>query len=256
MSYACSDETNDTGDTRDPRPWFSFFATSQSGLLKLADDAERGFGGDLGGLDGADSICSQLAEAASPDDRKVWRAFLSSSGLVGERVDAIDRIGEGPWYDYHARLFSQDIEGLLAGDDGRPAGDPQLAEMFTDEHGDPIRPSELTDNHDMLTGSGPDGRLFDDGAEGRVATCNDWTDATLRGPASDFMGRGGQVPVGHAWPRSARNGRNWISDHTVNGCEPGIDISGSGAAPSDDFSVGAGGGYGGFYCFALDAALP
>jgi hypothetical protein len=64
------------------------------------------------------------------------------------------------------------------------------------------------------------------------------------------------VPVGHAWPRTATQGRGWIQEHTVNGCEPGIAIEPGGGAPQGDYTVGAGGGYGGFYCFALGAVDP
>lgn len=250
----------------DPRPFFSFFVTSQAGMYGLpagefapAPDPELGYGGDLGGLAGADEICTMLAQQSNPGDNKTWRAFLSTSGVDGEeRVDAIDRIGPGPWYDYNGRKLADDLAGLLPdGDDGRPQGaDPQLADMFTDENGEDIRPSQDIDNHDILTGSGPDGRLFDDGEDGEVATCADWTSNTLRGEQGNMFGQGGQVPVGHSWPRNANNGRHWMNDHTINGCEPGFDIDGGAGAAQGDFRVGAGGGYGGIYCFALGAVAP
>lgn len=240
----------------DGRPWFSFFTTSQTGLLALAPDPERGFGGDFGGLAGADQLCQVLARTSNPGDAKTWRAFLSTSGSQGDATAAIDRIGPGPWYDFNARLFAANLPGLTSEDDGRPDGDPQLREMFSDEFGQPIRSSDRVDNHDVLTGSDAAGRLFDDGAGGVVATCDDWTSSSLRGTASDGTGQGGQVPVGHSWPRTANSGRNWLSDHTVNGCEPGVDTFGAGAASDDDFSVGGGGGYGAFYCFALGAVAP
>jgi hypothetical protein len=250
----------------DPRPFFSFFVTSQAGLYGLpagefapAPDPAQGYGGNFGGLAGADEICTMLAKAASPGDTKTWRAFLSTSGVDGgERVDAIDRIGPGPWFNYNGLKLADDVEGLLPeGDDGRPQdAEPQLANMFTDENGENARPSQQIDNHDTLTGSGSDGRLFDDGDDGEVATCEDWTSNTLRGNAGNFMGGGGQVPVGHSWPRNNTDGREWIQDHTINGCEPGFDIDGGGAAPQNDFRVGAGGGYGGIYCFALGAIAP
>ena len=66
----------------------------------------------------------------------------------------------------------------------------------------------------------------------------------------------GMVPVGHSWPRSDNNGRQWIQDHTVNGCEPGVFIELGGGAPRDNYTVGGGGGYGAFYCFALGATPP
>jgi hypothetical protein len=249
----------------DERPFFSFFITSQAGMYGLpagefapAPSATDGYGGNLGGLAGADEICTMLARASNPGDRKTWRAFLSTSAFDGsEAVDAIDRVGPGPWYNYNGQLFASNVEGLLpTSNDGRPDGDPQLAEMFTDENGDDIRPSQQIDNHDTLTGSGQDGRLFDDGEGGRIATCENWTSSSVRGDEGNMFGNGGQVPVGHSWPRSNNNGRNWIQDHTINGCEPGADIDGGAGAPAGDFRVGAGGGYGGIYCFALGAVAP
>lgn len=252
-------------EVTDERPFFSFFATSQAGMYALpagqaapAPSPMNGYGGNLGGLAGADEICTMLARASNPGDQKTWRAFLSTSGFDGgEQVDAIDRVGSGPWYDYNGLLFAQTVADLLpTTNDGRPDGDAELAEMFTDENGEDIRPSQQIDNHDTLTGSGADGRLFDDDAEGRIATCEDWTSSTVRGAEGNMFGGGGQVPVGHSWPRSGNNGRNWISDHTINGCEPGADVDGGAGAPSGDFRVGAGGGFGGIYCFALGAVAP
>jgi hypothetical protein len=222
-----------------------------AGLLALAPDKAKGFGGDLRfgeqtGLAGADKICTTLARQGSPTDTKVWRAFLSTIGLDGgTKVDAIDRVGPGPWYDFNGRLFAMNVAGLMPASGstgGRPSGDPQLMAMFTDEHGVAISPNG-EDNHDTLTGSNPQGRVFGTAA---VATCQDWTSSTLRG----------SIPVGHSWPRSTSNGRQWIQDHTANGCEPGIDVDGGGGAPMNNYTVGGGGGFGGIYCFALGAVPP
>jgi hypothetical protein len=255
------------GKPRGPRPHFSFFVTSQQGLFGLpagehspAPDPVNGYGGDLGGIEGADEICSLLAQRGNPGDTKVWHAFLSTSGAFGApREDAIDRIGDGPWYDRNGYKFADDTSGLLPLEDteGRPRGaDPQLAAMFTDETGERIRANDGVDNHDVLTGSDRAGRLFDDGMGGMIATCEDWTSKTRQGRPGNPMATGGQVPVGHSWPRSNTEGRHWISEHTVNGCEPGVDVNGGTAAPRNDFRVGAAGGYGGFYCFALNAIPP
>ncbi|HEX6272877.1 MAG TPA: hypothetical protein VFZ53_07555, partial [Polyangiaceae bacterium] len=217
----------------DPKPYFSFFVTSMAGLLSIAPDTVNGFGGDLRfgettGLAGADKICATLARRGSPGDTKVWRAFLSTTGFMGgERVDAIDRVGPGPWYDFNGRLFASNVAGLMpaAGmTGGRPAGNAQLVAMFTDENGVAISPNG-EDNHDTLTGSNAQGRVF---GMTDAATCQDWTSKTARG----------SVPVGHSWPRTNSNGRQWIQDHTVNGCEPGIDIDGGGGAPMNNYTVG------------------
>jgi hypothetical protein len=235
-----------SGGGNDTRPWFSFFVTSMEGLLMLAPDKTNGFGGNLGGLEGADQICATLAKRGNPGDNKVWRAFLSTSGFNGgTKVDAIDRVGPGPWYDLTGRLLAQNVAGLDPGsNDGRPDGAQALVEMFATELGEPVRANTSIDNHDTLTGSTPQGRLYTQNSE--IATCNDWTSATARG----------MVPVGHSWPRSDNNGRQWIQDHTVNGCEPGVFIDLGGGAPRDNYTVGGGGGYGAFYCFALGATPP
>ncbi|HTV25910.1 MAG TPA: hypothetical protein VMG12_44740, partial [Polyangiaceae bacterium] len=157
---------------------------------------------------------------------------------------------------YNGQLLAENVDDLLPQNNGRPAGDPQLVNMFTDENGEDIRPSQQVDNHDTLTGSGANGRLFDDDEDGRVATCENWTSSTLHGEEGNMFGGGGQVPVGHSWPRSNNNGRNWVQDHTINGCEPGADVDGGAGAPAGDFRVGAGGGFGGIYCFALGAVAP
>src|SRR4029453_9698948 len=54
--------------------------------------ANPGKGADLGGLAGADAHCAALAKAAGAPATRVWRAYLSASG-----VNAKDRIGAGPW---------------------------------------------------------------------------------------------------------------------------------------------------------------
>ena len=111
--------------------------------------------------------------------------------------------------------------------------------MFTDENGEPISADTATiDNHDMLTGSNELGEAPGDPAY----TCQDWTSAD--GDANSWPS------VGHAWPRSTRfTGRHWISSHPAGGCGRGIDTR---KIPSNlTKTVGSGGGYGGFYCFAV-----
>ncbi|MDX2022058.1 MAG: hypothetical protein SF187_17605 [Deltaproteobacteria bacterium] len=225
----------------DKRPWFTFFTTSQAGIVSFATDKVNGLGGDLGGLAGADNICTKLAQKTNPGDQKTWHAFLSvKAGPNGQPVNAIDRVGKGPWYDFNNKLFAKTVADLIPDNTatgGRPkGGDPALAIMFTDENGDPIRPAMSVDNHDMLTGSDKNGKY----AAGTGSTCNDWTstDQNLPPPM-----------IGHAWPRSNNNGRHWISDHPAGGCGKGIDTELK--ASNGTKTVGAGGGYGGFNCFAV-----
>lgn len=253
-SLGPSEATRDAGSLEgDERPWFSFFTTSQAGLLHLrygddvpSDLSQAGFGGDLGGLAGADEKCAALARRGSPTDEKVWRAFLSATagGPNGGPVNAIERIGDGPWFDFHGRTFAKGLGELSMSADGRPGGaDAALAEMFTDENGDPISADTMrVDNHDVMTGTGEEGFLSGD----YEATCRDWTYAGMPPDGIDA-----RLQVGHAWPRSTNTGRHWIADHRVKGCMPGVNTGSTGGARSGDFRAGASGGYGAFYCFAL-----
>ena len=54
--------------------------------------------------------------------------------------------------------------------------------------------------------------------------------------------------LGHSWP--AQSGQHWIRAHTARGCSPGVNLVQNG--PGTGTSVGAGGGWGGIYCFALE----
>jgi hypothetical protein len=232
-----------------PTEPFSFFVTSLRAMQELSG-SQDGFGGDLrfgetgpgAGLRGADAICAAIAEQSMPGAAaKQWRAFLSASaGEDGQPVDAIDRIGEGPWYDRLGRVVAMTKQELQ---NVRPLGaDPAIIDDLPNEDGvpnhqpDPTQPE--VDNHDTLTGSDQDGRFM-----GVGATCDDWTSS---------VGQEGVRPrIGHSWPRNPDNGRHWISDHDAGGCAAGVNIVGGGGPQPGDYSVGAGGGYGGIYCFAL-----
>jgi hypothetical protein len=219
---------------------FSFFMTSQAGLGRLAGDPD-GFGGDLrfgkpDGLSGADEICKQLAEASMPGNGKTWRAFLSvTKGPDGNQVNAIDRIGEGPWYDRRERLFAMNKAALM---NTRPLGaDPVIIDDFPNEDGVPNHDpgTGIIDNHNTLTGSSKMGTLA---SGGLAATCQDWTSSKAEG---------GKPQCGVSWPRSFIE--HWISALREGGCAPGATAPGAEAGTPG--TVGALGGYGAFYCFAL-----
>jgi len=236
---------------------FSFFVTSLEALQRLSG-SQDGFGGDLrygeaDGLSGADKICTEIAEYSMPGaGAKGWRAFLSATkgGPDGGPVHAIDRIGEGPWYDRLGRVLSMTKEELIA---PRPQGaDPAIKNNFPNEYGvnnyDPDGTGPV-DNHDMLTGTGTDGHLFGTALQ----TCNDWTSAN---------GPDGTPHVGHSWPRAHEFGvgeliaafgmGHWMSVFDEAGCGAGVNIIEMGPPnPALGLTVGSGGGYGGFYCFAL-----
>jgi hypothetical protein len=250
---------------------FSFFVTSLAGLQALSG-SEKGFGGDFrfgktgqgAGLLGADSICQCLAERSMPGSKvKQWRAFLSAvKGPDGNQVNAIDRIGNGPWYDRLGRLLANQKSELTAG--ARPANaDAAIKNDLPNEDGVPNhRPDPnkaQVDNHMFVTGSDSTGKLYygslngnnsgwgrdttGSGVKGN-ATCNDWTSIT-----KDYKAR-----CGLSWPQAMGGGmKNWISQMNTAGCEPGTDLTEAsmGGTPGI-YTIGNGGGYGGFYCFALN----
>jgi hypothetical protein len=180
---------------------FSFFVTSYAALQRLSG-SQDGFGGDLrfgetgpgAGLRGADRICAAIAETSMPGaGTKPWRAFLSASDDgAGHPVNAIDRIGQGPWYDRLGRLFGNTVAEIQA---ARPAAaDSAIQNDFPNEEGTPNHQPDPTqgavDNHDMLTGSDESGHFY-----AADATCLDWT-----GGAGDVASEG-RPRVGHSWPR-------------------------------------------------------
>ncbi|KYF61835.1 hypothetical protein BE11_23125 [Sorangium cellulosum] len=225
--------------------------------MRELSGSQDGFGGDLrfgetgqgAGLRGADKICATIAEKSMPGaGSKGWRAFLSAAaGEDGKQVDAIDRIGEGPWYDRLGRLVANN-KGELIGE--RPSGaDEAIGDNLPNEDGVPNHQPEPSqpevDNHDTMTGSNQQGRL-----SGPTATCNDWTSAS--GDRSS-----GKPRVGHSWPRNFGGGggdfnmAHWISAHEAPGCSPSVNLVDAGGPAPGATGVGSGGGYGGIYCFAL-----
>jgi hypothetical protein len=192
----------------------TFFVTSRGG-----DD-----GGNLGGLDGADAFCTELATAASPDfARRTWHAYLSTTD-----VDARDRIGTGPWRNQAGVVIANDVTQLhdqLAGgtlDQTWPVNDFAIP---LDETG-----AQLAQNvHDILTGSDLDGTLEVD-ATGAPLNCADWTATT------------GMVQIGHT-NRAGLQGQDpsWNSVHPTGCAPPGT--------PGQN--VTSGGGRGSIYCFAV-----
>jgi hypothetical protein len=233
------------GEPPDELEPFSFFMASLEAMQRLSG-SEDGFGGDLrygeeDGLTGADKICTEIADFSMPGaGAKGWRAFLSvAQGPDGERVDAIDRVGDGPWYDRVGRIVAMDTVALA---NTRPQGaDPLILNDLPNEYGvpnhrpDPNQPA--VDNHHTLTGSDTTGRLYMGDDRG---TCSDWTSTEQSA---------GRPRIGFSW--IAGNRTHWISGQDEGGCGAGVNlVDGGGSDPSNPI-VGSGGGYGAIYCFAL-----
>lgn len=159
----------------------SFFLTSNG----------SGNGADLGGLEGADAHCQDLAESVDQGDL-TWRAYLSTQGDDAE--NARDRIGPGPWFNADGAQIAADVESLH--------GMMHRMSVFTalDENGNRIPGSGYSPNrHDILTGSQPDGTAYSDGED---MTCSNWTSSSDDGKAR----------VGH------HDYAAWSSSHDSAGC--------------------------------------
>jgi hypothetical protein len=224
---------------------FSFFVTSYEAMVRLSG-TEDGFGGDLrydgapDGLSGADKICTEIAEHSMPGaSAKGWRAFLSvAQDGGGERVDAIDRIGDGPWFDRLGRTVAETTDDLQ---NERPEGaDDLIYDDLPNEYGVPNHRPDPTgpeiDNHHVLTGSDGEGRLYQGNVNG---TCGNWTE----------LEDAGRPRIGFSW--SIDNRVHWISGQDEGGCGAGYDLDGGGGSDPNNPVVGSGGGYGAIYCFAL-----
>ena len=198
----------------------SFFVTS----------AGSGQGGNLGGLAGADARCQALAAVAGAGD-KTWRAYLSTQGPGA--VNARDRIGSGPWYNANGEVIAQNVDQLHQEEENEIDFSTAL-----DEHGRPVPyvgigadgnplplALQMSVEHDVLTGSQPDGTAFPAGED---RTCSNWT-------SSD---EGGAM-LGHHDRRGLQPGLSpWSAAHPSQGC-------------SQQALVNTGGA-GRYYCFAID----
>jgi hypothetical protein len=228
---------SDTSGARDsgPLPLFSFFYTSLDAMRRLSGNP-NGFGGDLRfgmptGIEGADKICQTIASEVG-FGAKTWRALLSATrGPDGRTVHAIDRVGDGPWYDRKGRLIARDRLGLLGAD--RPVGDADTVNDLPDETGEGT--SVLGSTYDAITGTNRAGQLYLNDPRN---TCMDWTNKTLEAVV---------IMCGHAWLGTGVG--HWLEAHGARSCVPGVNLQSNGT--SDGSSIGAGGGWGGFYCFAL-----
>jgi hypothetical protein len=198
------------------RPRMSFFVTS-SGLGK---------GGNLGGIQGADRHCQQLAVAAGAGDR-TWRAYLSVTDLNGKgAINARDRIGTGPWYNAKGVRIARNVDDLHSDSNN------VTRETALNEKGEAFPPKPNV--HDIITGSTPDGRAWNYNLldllnlENGAMTCNNYTsDAEAGAVMVGHMDRAGTAPMSP-----------WNAAHPSTGCSQPRLVSTGGA--------------GLFYCFAID----
>jgi hypothetical protein len=184
--------------------------------------AGPGKGADLGGLEGADRICQQLAQAAGAGG-KTWRAYLSTQASGGgQAVNARDRIGAGPWKNAKGDTIAQNVDDLHS------ANNKITKQTALSEKGEMVNGRTETPNrHDVLTGSQPDGRAFPAGED---RTCGNWTKSGA-----------GAAMVGH-------HDRQGLRDDDASSSHPSRGPDG-GCSQADLKSTG---GDGLFFCFATN----
>ncbi|MDQ2929141.1 MAG: hypothetical protein M3R22_13450 [Pseudomonadota bacterium] len=193
------------------KPDMTFFVSSTNG----------GKGADLGGLAGADRLCTSLASAAGSTGH-TWHAYLSTVPVPGAPgVNARDRIGTGPWRNAKGVVVAQTVTELH----GVNNLNKQTA---LTEKGEVVNGRGDTPNmHDILTGSQPDGTAIIGNVD---STCHNWTSGS-EGAAmlghSDRTGLDDSVPA-----------KSWNSSHQSRGC--GIE------------ALKATGGDARLYCFATN----
>ncbi len=106
--------------------------------------------GSIGGLAGADEICSQHASDANL--RGTYVAWLSDS-----KIDAVERLaGARGWVRTDGLVFADSVEDIVDGDIFNP--------IYLDETGAPVRSN-------VVTGT-------EEGGTASPATCADWTAST------------------------------------------------------------------------------
>jgi hypothetical protein len=198
-------------------------ARAQSAMTFFVTSVGVGKGGDLGGLAGADQLCQTLAAAAGAGS-STWRAYLNTQGVGA--VSARDRIGAGPWTNAKGVIIAKSVDDLHS------ANNNLTKQTALNEKGGVVNGRGDTPNtHDMLTGSGPDGRaILGDGD----ATCKNWTSSSA---GAAMLGHSDRTGLDESAPA-----KSWNSSHLSRG-------PGGGCAQDDLKSTG---GAGLFYCFATN----
>ena len=191
-------------------PAMSFFITS----------AGSGKGADLGGIEGADRRCSELAKAAGVTGG-TWHAYLSATAANGKpAVNARDRIGKGPWRNAKGVVVAQSVADLHS-DNNKLGKENSLTEKGQVVNGRGDTPN----THDILTGSQLYGTAFPGTDD---TSCRNWTSS---GEGAAWMGH-------HDRQGGGTNPTSWNSANASRGCSQQNLVST--------------GGNGLFYCFAAN----
>ncbi|HEX4233385.1 MAG TPA: hypothetical protein VH041_03700 [Caldimonas sp.] len=186
---------------------------SSSGMTFFVSSRGSGRGGDLGGLAGADQLCTTLASAAGAGNH-TWHAYLSTQGVAGgPTVNARDRIGPGPWRNAKGIVVANNVTELH--------GNNNLNKQTAlTEKGEVVNGRGDTPNmHDILTGSQPDGTAIAGNVD---TTCGNWTKS---GEGAAMLGHSDRTGLDDSVPA-----KSWNSSHQSRGCSiDALKITGSDA---------------------------
>jgi hypothetical protein len=194
-------------------------SSQASNMNFFITDVGPGDGANLGGLAGADAHCQTLA-AAIGRGGLTWRAYLSTSAAGGQpAVNAHDRIGAGPWFNYNGVQIAANVADLHSENNNLNK------ETALNNRGQPVNGRGDTPNqHDIMTGSLQDGTASPAGDD---STCNNWTSNST-----------GAALLGHHDRQGGgANPTSWNSAHASGGC-------------SQENLIRTGGN-GLFYCFGV-----
>jgi hypothetical protein len=197
--------------------------------------------GNLGGLSGADQICQTEAQAiGGRAATRTWHAYVSQEQRgTTPRINARDRIGSGPWYNVKGQMIASSIADLHGDQAGTRDRNNVQRLTALDAKGNEI-PGVTSppggNQHDILTGSDPDGRAFIDGYD---HTCNNWTSdqMTLPQQNQNVPADRARAMLGHS-DRSGGQNTSWNAAHLSQGCTKQALINTGGA--------------GRLYCFATN----
>ena len=172
-----------------------------TGLSFFISSTGSGRGGDLGGLAGADRLCSTLATAVG-EGNKTWHAYLSTQpSATGSGVNARDRIGTGPWRNAKGVVIANNVTELHGTNNINK-------ETALTEKGEVVNASGDTPNmHDILTGSQPDGTAIAGSVD---TTCRNWTSS---GEGAAMVGHHNRAGLDDSAPA-----KSWNSSHQSRGC--------------------------------------
>ncbi len=212
LAFGQSEAQAQAGGGQAAPPPMSFFVTSTA----------KGDGANYGGLAGADAHCQALATAAGRGGA-TWHAYMSTQGPGA--VNARDRIGAGPWVNAQGRQVAANVAELHGDtiEQARLGNRIQKTSAINEKGGLVNGVGDMPNQHDILTGSTPDGRAFPAGED---RTCNNYTSNST-----------GSVMLGHH-DRLGGPNASWNAVHPSKGCSQQNLVSTGGA--------------GLLYCFAVN----